>query len=132
MKAVPRKDWEWFGNAAHFCCGRWCRFHMATKVGPWLVSTVGEFVHPKDSGGSEQAEGEWLSKNWPGSDVGLGRKYETMVFKAGDPCRAPGCMCGIPYISGGELEMKGYNAAGDATRGHVAMCERWAKKQEPK
>lgn len=124
---IPTDKWEWYGHAAHFCCGRWCRFHMATKVGNYLVSTVGEFVHPRHSGGSEQTEAAWLVENWPGEDVGVNRKYETMVFKAGAPCAGKGCKCGMPAISGHELDFKGYNTAGEACAGHLALCKRWAK-----
>lgn len=124
-------DWKWFGNAGHFICGQWCRFHLTTQVGTYLVSTVGEYVHPHHGAGSEQGEAEWLKKNWPGEDIGYGRKYETMVFRAGNPCDSPRCGgCGLPQIDGAELDCNGYNNAGDATRGHMALCEKWAKEQD--
>jgi len=81
---VPMNRWKWFGSSAHFICGRWCRFHLATLVGKYLISTVGEFVHPRNSGGSEEVESKWLAKNFPGKDIGINTKYETMVFHAGD------------------------------------------------
>lgn len=124
-KRVRESDWEWFGHSAHFICGRWCRFHMATKVGDYLVSTVGEYIPPHYSG-SERAEAEWLTKNYPGQDIGCGRKYETMVFRAGEPCAAPKCMCGLPSLASSELDFVGYNDARDARIGHMAMCRRWA------
>lgn len=40
---VSREEWEWFGTAAHLIVGQDCRFHMATIIGPWLISTVGEW-----------------------------------------------------------------------------------------
>jgi hypothetical protein len=123
----PRK-WKWFGNHGHFICGRWCRFHLATQVGKYLVSTVGEYVHPRHSGGSEVAESKWLSENWPGEDIGCNRKYETMVFYAGEPCKMKGCGCGLPQIQGLELDCKGYNNAGDAAAGHLALCRKWSRK----
>ena len=126
--AIPQEQWKWFGEAAHFICGRWCRFHLATKVGKYLVSTVGEYVHPRHGTGSEQGESDWLKKNWPGEDIGHERKYETMVFLAGKPCDSPLCGCGLPKIDGNELAMAGYNRADDATRGHAKMCVKWAKK----
>lgn len=118
---------KWFGNAAHFCCGQWCRFHLATQVGPWLISTVGEYVHPRHSGGSERTEEEWLSKNFPGEDIGIGRKYETMVFRAGEPCSIKTCGCGMPKIDGSEFDAAGYNSAGEATEGHMKMIAKWSK-----
>lgn len=126
----PRAEWEWFGRPGHFICARWCRFHLTTLVGPWLVSTVGAFVHPRHSQGSEQKEAQWLAKNWPGEDIGVGRKFETMVFRAGEPCAENDCHCELPRIDGRELEAKGYQTFAEAQRGHVAMCERWARMGE--
>jgi hypothetical protein len=97
-------------------------------VGRYLVSTVGEYVHPRHSGAGEQAEAKWLKENWPGEDIGWGRKYETMVFRAGKKCDAKDCGCGLPSISGQELDSYGYNKRGDADRGHLKMCRKWAKK----
>ena len=131
-KSVPASKWQWFGGAGHFICGRWCRFHLATQVGDYLVSTVGEYVHPRHAAGSEVAEAEWLRDNWPGEDVGCERKYETMVFKAGNPCIVPGCGCGLPEHTGRELDFDGYNTAGSARAGHMAMCAKWAKKGSAK
>lgn len=128
MNAIKASDWEWFGNHGHFICGRWCRFHPTTRVGKYLVSTVGEYVHPRHSNGSEKTEQEWLTKNWPGEDIGHERKFETMVFLAGKPCSTPQCDCGLPSIDGTELDADGYNTPGDATKGHLAMCKKWAQK----
>ncbi len=120
--------WQWFGDVGHFICGRWCRFHLCTLVGPWLVSTVGAYVHPRHGEGNELAEAEWLEKNWPGEDIGAGRKYETMVFRAGSPCKAEQCGCGMPSLAdANELAYRGYKTAGDATRGHLELCRRWSK-----
>ena len=121
-------SWTWYGNAGHFICGRWCRFHLTTKVGLWLVSTVGEYVHPRHSR-SERAEAEWLTTNFPGEDIGYERKYETMVFLAGAPCAAKGCGCGLPQISGQELDMRGYMTGGDARAGHMELCNAWSMKR---
>ena len=126
--STPCNKWQWYGHAAHFCCGRWCRFHLATKVGSYLVSTVGEYVHPRHSNGSEKAEREWLKLNYPGGDIGFGRKYETMVFRAGKPCAAPDCGCGLPTTDGNELDMLGCNTARAARAGHMKLCRKWAQK----
>jgi hypothetical protein len=122
----PVDTWEWFGGAAHFICGQWCRFHMATVVGKVLVSTIGEYVHPRH-GGSEKEEWDWLKENWPGEDIRPDRKYETMVFVAGKRCDTPECGCGMPRLSiYTELDSRGYNTAKDATKGHMDMCLEWA------
>ena len=120
---------EWFGTPGHFICGRWCRFHLCTVIGgKFLVSTVGEYVHPRHSGGGEGAEAEWLKKNWPGEDIGCGRKYETMVFKAGKPCAVKSCGCGLPEIDGSELDFAGYNERAAAAKGHHKLVQKYIRK----
>lgn len=124
---IPESEWKWFGFAGHFICGRWCRFHLCTEVGGYLVSTVGQFVHPMHGKGNEQAEAEWLLENPNGQEIGYKRHYETMVFKSGAPCDAEGCKCGTPLPSDHtEVEMDGYSEPGEATAGHIAMCRKVA------
>jgi len=123
---VPHSEWKHFGNAAHFICGRWCRFHLATQVGPWLVSTVGEYVHPSRSAGSERTEIDYLLDNPLGEEIGGGRFFETMVFPAGEPCNTKECACGMPAIGGDEVDFSGYMTRKEATEGHRAMCEKYA------
>ena len=120
---ISVSDWEWFGSPGHFICGRWCRFHLCTLVGEFLVSTVGAYVHPRHGQGSELKEQEWLKENWPGEDIGSDRKYETMVFKAGSRCVVEDCMCGVPGIDGTMILSKGCNTAGEATENHYYLCK---------
>lgn len=111
---IPASEWRWFGNAGHFICGQDCRFHLTTLVGPWLVSTVGQLLF--DSNVKIGYE-----------PVGFDRLFETMVFRAGEPCKAEGCGCGLPSLSSAnELDFSGYNDAAAATAGHYALCEKWA------
>ena len=128
--AIPKEEWKWFGSPGHFICARWCRFHLCTQVGKFLISTVGEYVHPRHAMGFEKMEAEWLESNPYGEDIGCGRKYETMVFLAGQVCTRVGCGCGMPTIDGAELDTSGYNTAGDATKGHMEMCKLFASKRE--
>lgn len=112
---IPRDKWEWYGNAAHLCVSNCCRFHLATKIGNYIVSTVGEYFPPQA-----------LDKP---TNIGWNRIYESMVFKIEGTCE---CGCGLPKISGSEIEANGYNDAKAATLGHRAMCERvasWPKKK---
>lgn len=128
--SIPKDQWQWFGNAGHFICGQWCRFHLVTLVGKYVVSTVGEYVHPRHGKGSERAEMEWLAANFPGEDIGCGRKFETMVFHAGPPCNADGCNCGMPTLSPAtEIDSAAYNDRGAANRGHLELCEKWASRE---
>jgi len=119
---------KWFGNAGHFCCAAWCRFHLTTLVNGFLISSVGEYVHPRHGQGSERKEAEWLKDNWPGEEIGCGRKYETMVFKAGEPCS---CGCGLPKIDGSEIDAQGYNTAKEATEGHMFLVEKYKTEDAP-
>ena len=122
-------QWEWYGHAAHFICGRWCRFHMATRVGKYLVSTVGLYVHPSKSAGHEATEAAWLQQNPNGEEIGCDRFYETMVFLAGHPCQLEGCNCGLPAIQGNELDTGCYQTAGEARTGHMELCRKWSQEQ---
>jgi hypothetical protein len=90
----------YFGTAGHLLVADRCRFHLHTHVGPWCVSTVGEwYVKPTDS----QPE-----------EIGYKRLYETMVFRLYD---------GSPHD--GEAEsMQGYNTRDDADAGHEATLRR--------
>jgi hypothetical protein len=134
--------WEWFGHVGHLIVGQWCRFHLCTKVGPWLVSTVGEYV-PDEAVREISCQSRGIVLEGRGDDrladymrkvgfedIGAGRKYETMVFRLGtERCSVASCACGMPQPSSwNELDGDGYNNAGDARRGHMAMCERWADK----
>jgi len=125
--AIPPSEWEWFGHAAHFICGRWCRFHLATLVGGYMVSTIGQYVHPRHSQGKEVTENQWLIKHPNGEEIGCGSFYETMVFRAnGKRCVDPECGCGLPEIDGSELDLAGYQKAGEAAKGHLEMCRKWS------
>lgn len=139
-QAIPRGQWQWFGNAGHLIVGQDCRFHLATKVGDYLVSTVGEYL-PDSSVRETIANSEGVVLNGKGDErradymrnvgwqnIGYGRKYETMVFRIGSYCNEEECHhCGIPIPADwGELDFEGYNDAGSATRGHYKMCDAWA------
>ena len=150
VRTSGRVDVKWFGHAAHFICGQWCRFHLATQVDGYLVSTVGEYwpERPSREIHAKIHDRAWLAENrhLKGDEfdhayilkfgfhtVGCGRKYETMVFKAGDPCTAEGCGCGLPEIDGSEIDFLAYNDAAMATRGHMDLVKRYeAKQRAPK
>lgn len=139
------KNWKWFGHAGHFICADKCRFHLTTKVGKYLVSTIGEWWPERGSREihARVYDADWLAKNvhLKGNEfdfaymkkfgfetIGFDRKYETMVFLAGEPCKIKECGCGLPKILGSELDFDGYNNAGDAASGHLKMCKKWSKR----
>ncbi len=68
---IQRKDWEWLGQAGHFCAAKSCRYHLHTHVGNWCISTVGEYFPPSENGEMESLGGG-------------GFYYETMVFELAD------------------------------------------------
>jgi len=108
---VTPAEWQWYGLPGHFVGARYCRFHLCTGVGGFLVSTVGSY-RPNGAGVDIQ--------------VGADRMYETMVFRIDGTCD---CGCGEPAHSGRELDMDGYNDAKLAREGHLAMCQKWSRKR---
>lgn len=132
---IPPCDWIWYGLVGHLVVGEYCQHHLLTHIGSVLVSTVGMFIHPRhimgrvaEGIGVEQAFYAARQSLWPGEDIGLNRKFETMVFKAGNPCNIEGCNCGQPELdmTDGELDMRGYNTLLEANTGHMEMCFEWA------
>ena len=146
---MSERDWKWFGSAGHLIVSHWCRFHLCTQVGKYLVSTVGEYwperrvreihaeVHdPKWLAENMHLKGDYFDsaymKRFGFEEIGCDRKYETMVFEAGTPCASKDCGCGLPSISGSELEANGYNSAADATQGHIKLCRKYSgRRSEP-
>lgn len=125
-------------HPAHFICSRDCRFHLATRVGPWIVSTVGEF-EPCMSVQEIRAESKGLTLKGRGDarradamrqlgyeEIGYQRTYETMVFPSA-PRDDDGDTC-CPWTAADfcEVECEGYNDAGAAYAGHLALCEKYA------
>src|SRR5688572_3663607 len=125
---IDRSQWRWYGNAAHLIVGQDCRFHLATVIGPWIVSTVGQYL-PDESAREIIAKSHGVSLTGKGDErrwsfmsqigyetIGLGRTFETMVFRAGPPCTAEECGCGMPSLANAsELDFAGYNDAKAAT-----------------
>lgn len=137
---IPRDQWQWFGNVGHFICGFDCRFHLCTLVGAHLVSTVGQLfpdapvreLYAESRGVTLVGRGDARRADYMNKigyeEVGYQRTFETMVFRAGEICSHPDCGCGMPKLETAEaLDFRGYNSAGDATRGHMELCEKWAE-----
>lgn len=109
MKPIPMEQWQWFGNAGHLCVASRCRHHLCTKVGDYLVSTVGEF-YARDNDAKP-------------TTIGCDRTYETFVFEAGSPCE---CGCGLPGMGSDEIDTLPANDAKTANANHMAMCRKYA------
>lgn len=140
---MKKSDWIWMPHAAHFICGKDCQFHLATFVGNFIVSTVGELWSDQDVRRihAEVHDPEWYRKNknlkgdyfdaaymkkFGFRNIGHGRKYETMVFvaeKSKEKC------CPFIQESGNNLDFEGYNSAESAMKGHMKMCKKWARRK---
>ena len=130
-------SWRWYGHVGHLCVGQWCRFHLTTHVGHYLVSTLGEYVPDETvreilancrnlhlEGVGDARLYDWLNKAGY-EEIGMDRVYESMVFPAGKPCHARGCGCGLPEILHPDVDFAGYLTPAAATLGHYALCEKW-------
>lgn len=135
---IPESEWRWFGHPGHLIVADDCRFHLCTQIGEFLVSTVGEYVPDETvreihcavrgivlEGRGDARFADYMQKVGY-QEIGYGRTYETMVFRTGDVCHAPGCACGLPSIKGSELAARGYMVAGAATLGHMELCRQCA------
>ncbi len=139
---MKKENWVWMPHAAHFICGRSCQFKLATYVGKYIVSTVGELwndqavrrIHAKIF------DKEWYEKNkdligdpfnhaymkkFGFEDIGCDRKYETMVFKAR---KSKHKCCPYEIIVEKEVDFECYNEAEDAYKGHMKLCKKWGSK----
>lgn len=108
--SIPETEWIWQGHAGHLIVAEWCRFHMATRVGDVLVSTVGDYFPP----GKEERE-----------TIDCGRFFETFVFAAGATLD---CGC-TNAASWSEIDCAPANSAAAATANHMEMCRKWARQQ---
>lgn len=136
---ISESDWKWYGNHGHLIVGRDCRFHLCTEIGEYVISTVGEYLPDapvreiladtrgvKLSGRGDERLCDYM-KQIGYETVGFNRLYETMVFKFVGRCQTDGCGCGLPSITGEELDFAGYNDAKAATQGHYALCKKYAQ-----
>lgn len=135
---MKKENWIWMPHPAHFICSPECRFVLATYVGKYIVSTVGELWPCKEvraikarvrgieiAGKGDAWDADYFNKI--GYDtLGYDRLYETMVFKAEkskkDPC------CPWKIVSGSCIDFHPYNKPKDAREGHMRLCLKWSKK----
>lgn len=113
-KAVRNADeWVWTGRQMHFVGD--CNFHLATYVGDFLVSTIGEYY----SKGSKKMEtlGAW-EKHF----------YETMVFRAKESPLNDIYPCFLVDLDA--VDMEKYETAKEACERHLALCRKWGKRED--
>lgn len=135
---ISKEKWVWLPHPAHFICSDSCRFVLATKVGRYIVSTVGEYVpdepvreiHCQVYGiklvGMGYARLADYMKKVGYQELGVARTYETMVFKCVKD-RENKC-CGWKISALEQLDFSGYNNPEQARKGHYMLCNKWSKK----
>lgn len=108
--AIPKSEWVWMPHPGHFIGASKCQFRLNTRVGNYIISTIGEyrpFRSPEEN-----------------VSIGWDRFYETMVFHA---FATKNECCPWAASDFSELDMEGYKTDVEAYKGHMAMCEKWAK-----
>jgi hypothetical protein len=113
---VRRERWVWMPHPAHFIGRQDCKFFLATYVGRWIVSTVGEYL-PGDA------------LTWHA--LGPGYNYETMVFRASRRKKGEGDCCPWVISSGRNVDFSPYADPASAAVGHLEMCKKWAGRLRP-
>lgn len=119
-QTISAEKWKWYGMAGHFIVADKCLHHLCTRVGRYLISTVGNY-YPNGSRIGLKSERE---------EIGCGRLFETFVFDLG---RKPGeceCGCGLPKPQGGMSEIDALPANDEKTAdaNHMKMCRKYARK----
>lgn len=121
--AIPEKDWKWFGFAAHWILSDRCLFHLNTQIANYIISTVGECRTVEQMC---DPNAPILFDEYQTITSGP-EKYETMVFKGAEPCANPKCGCGaFTELVGDELVCERYLTRGEAQRGHLLLCQKYA------
>lgn len=108
IERIEKADWYWCGYPGHLIVASDCRFHLHTRIGQVIVSTVGDY-HP-------QHRSDSVPQN-----IGCDRKFETFVFVAKDTDRPEG-----EPLNYSEIDREGSNDSEESERQHHAMCEKWA------
>lgn len=139
---MKKENWVWMPHAGHFILGNYCRFHLNTYVGKYVVSTVGELwnekevrmiharVHdPKWFEKNQRLEGDYFDnayfKRFGYDDIGYKSKYETMVFKAVRDKKH--LCCPWKMLTGAYQDFNSYETAETAYKGHLKMCKKWSQ-----
>lgn len=141
VKALFNVERKQYTVAAHYILGDRCLFHLATSVGQYLISTVGELWSERPSRVlyAKVHDAAWYDAHVTLKDaafdkaymqrfgfesVGYNRLYETMVFRLTGYCL---CGCGRPEHNSKELDFAPYNDRKAATTGHERLVRKWEK-----
>ena len=130
---MKKENWIWMPHPGHFICSDSCKFHLNTYVGKYIVSTVGEYIpdlavleilYPELNEFKGDKKREVYCKKYFCEELGLDRKYETMVFKAAKSANA---CCPYRQVSGEDVDFAGYNSSVEAFKGHMKLCKKWSR-----
>lgn len=113
LTGIPISEWKWRGRAGHFISSDLCRYRLATTVGAYIVSTVGDLHRTRAAAKMEKINQDGY--------------YETMVFRAGEIME-----CGCRGHDGREIEVQihGEIKCDELDKRHFDMCLKYAKIQE--
>jgi hypothetical protein len=107
---IPKSEWVWYGFPGHLVVSRRCAYHLCTRIGDRLISTVGAYYPSRDSEMENIAGPEEF--------------FETMVFRCFGENED-----GDPIVDFDDLECTRYKKSIEAERGHRAICDRIAKER---
>jgi hypothetical protein len=99
-------SWRWYGYAGHLIVSRDCDYHLNTRVGNFVVSTVGAY-YPDDQVKMKI--------------IGSGKKdfFETCVFRCTEE------VDGYAVVDYLDIDSKRYEKSIKAESGHYTMCWKW-------
>jgi hypothetical protein len=138
MKRITRDQWIWMPHPAHFVFGHECQFHLSTKVGKYIISTIGDWlpdyprreIEAKIRGIALVGEGDDRLANYMKKigykDLRFGYKFETMVFPAKKHKEDTCCQWRAVILK--DVEDNVYKTSEEAFKGHYKMCDKYSKK----
>lgn len=97
--------WRWYGYGVPYPLAALCNFHLCTKAGGFLISTIGDYRPIEDKIQPLYNNLEYLSV--------------IQEFDYEDPF-------GTPVVYKEELETRGYRSAIEAERGHYLLCRKYS------
>ncbi len=111
MARIPESEWVWYGYAGHFINSKACVYHLSTRIGSFLISTLGDY-RPRDNDKYQMVEMTGVPDSF----------FETMVFR----CKGEDDD-GNPYlINLNAIEAEHYPKSLLAEKGHRRICEKYA------
>jgi len=113
---IPQEEWKWFGYPGHLCISNRCGFHMCTRVGNYLISTIGHCFDKEDK--------ELISLVPKSSDL-----FETMVFpyKHDTEDKFEDAYPAQYNFPQEEIDFERYTLPDKAIKGHMKFCNKYAE-----